>query len=142
VEDSDQRARQAVEALLAGDTMSKALGIEVLMLRAGQVRISMQVRADMANGHGICHGGMIFSLADSAFAFACNSHGIKMVAAGAQIEYLAPARLGDTLIASAREQFKTERLGIYDVTVESSSGTRIAEFRGRCARLRAAPGQA
>jgi acyl-CoA thioesterase len=142
VQDSDQRARQAVEALLAGDTMSRALGIEVLMVRAGHVRISMQVRTDMANGHGICHGGMIFSLADSAFAFACNSHGINMVAAGAQIEYLMPARLGETLIASAREQFKTERLGIYDVTVESSTGTRIAEFRGRCARLRAAPGQA
>jgi phenylacetic acid degradation protein PaaD len=132
-------ALQAVEALFAGDTMSRAMGIELVAVSQGHVKVAMKVRADMANGHGICHGGIIFSLADSAFAFACNSHGIAMVAAGAQIEFLAPAKLGDTLVASAREQHRSERLGVYDVTVENGSGTRIAEFRGRCARLRTAP---
>lgn len=134
----DKSAWQAVQALFAHDTMSQAMGIELLEVSAGHVKVAMLVRADMANGHGICHGGIIFSLADSAFAFACNSHGIAMVAASAQIEFLAPARLGDTLVAFAHEQHRTERLGIYDVTVQSS-GARIAEFRGRCARLRTAP---
>jgi acyl-CoA thioesterase len=127
-----------VAALLAGDTLSRALGIELLEVRAGEVRVAMQIRADMTNGHGICHGGVIFALADSAFAFACNSYGEPMVAASAHIEFLAPAKVGTRLVAHARETQKTDRLGIYDVSVRGARGEPVAEFRGRCARLRAA----
>src|ERR1700674_4515525 len=92
-----RRARAAADALYAGDTASQAMGIELLDAAPGCVRVAMTVRADMVNGHGICHGGILFTLADSAFAFACNSHGEPMVAAGASIEFLAPAPRGARL---------------------------------------------
>lgn len=131
-----RRARAAVDALYARDTASQALGLELLEVAPGQVRVGMTVRADMVNGHGICHGGILFALADSAFAFACNSHGEPMVAAGASIEFLAPAPRGERLIAIATETLRTERLGIYDVVLSKLSGDPLAYFRGRCARLR------
>jgi acyl-CoA thioesterase len=130
------RSRAAVEALLRGDTASRALGIEVLCVAAGCVSIAMTVRSDMLNGHGTCHGGILFALADSAFAFACNSHGEAMVAAGAHIEYLAPAVLGDRIVARATETSRSQRHGIYDVVLTVKAGEPIAQFRGRCARLR------
>jgi acyl-CoA thioesterase len=138
--DPDERARNAVQALYAGDAASKRLGIEILEVAPGRVRIAMIVRPDMVNGHGICHGGLLFTMADSAFAFACNSHGVAMVAAGAAIEFLAPAPLGERLIADAVETFRTDRHGIYDIAISNSGGAQFAHFRGRCARLRL-PGQ-
>jgi acyl-CoA thioesterase len=90
----------------------------------------MSVATDMANGHGLCHGGYIFSLADSALAFACNSHNQRHVAQHCQISYLAPAHLGMRLLAEARERYRGERSGIYDVTVRTETGETIAEFRG------------
>jgi acyl-CoA thioesterase len=129
-------ARGAVQALYARDLAAQALGIEVLDVAPGAVRVAMVVRSDMLNGHGTCHGGMLFALAVTAFAFACNSYGEAMVAAGASIEFLAAAARGERLIATASETSRTARHGIYDVAVARPSGELVAHFRGRCARLR------
>ena len=129
-------ARDTVRALHARDLAAQALGVEILEVAPGAVRLAMLVRTDMLNGHGTCHGGMLFSLADTAFAFACNSHGEAMVAAGASIEFIASAARGDRLIASASETSRSARHGIYDVAVTKASGELVAHFRGRCARLR------
>jgi acyl-CoA thioesterase len=118
------------------DRASQNLGLEILDVAPGSARISMTVRPEMVNGHGLCHGGIIFTLADSAFAFACNSHGEPMVAAGASIEYLAPTPAGELLIALATEVSRSARNGVYDVRVSKSSGETVALFRGRSARLR------
>jgi acyl-CoA thioesterase len=119
-----------VEAMWAEDRASRALGMELEQVGEGVARISMQVRDDMVNGHDLCHGGLIAALADSAFAFACNSRGTKTVAAGFEISLLRPARLGDRLVASATERVLRGRSGIYDVTVRCGDEV-IAEFRGR-----------
>jgi len=134
------RARAAVQSLYAGDRAVQALGVELLDIAPGRVRIAMTVRADMLNGHGICHGGVLFAFADSAFAFACNSYGEAMVAAGASIEFLAPAPGGVRLVATAAETLRSGRHGIYDVAVTNAAGEAIAHFRGRCARLRTPDG--
>lgn len=134
--DSAGAARAAVQALYARDLAAQALGIEILDVAPGAVRVAMVVRPDMLNGHGTCHGGMLFALADTAFAFACNSYGEAMVAAGASMEFLAAAARGDRLIATASETSRTARQGIYDVAVTRASGDLVAHFRGRCARLR------
>ena len=136
-EEALRAARAAVAALHAGDLAAQMLGIDVLDTAPGHVRVTMKVRADMLNGHRTCHGGIVFALADTAFAFACNSYGQPMVAAGASIEFLAPVVLGETLIAAARETSRGARHGIYDVSVTGASGEPVAHFRGRCARLRA-----
>ena len=103
----------------------------------GHAVMSMKIGVDMVNGHGSCHGGFIFMLADSAFGFACSSRGQRQVAQNCQITYLAPARLGMRLTAEARERYRADRAGIYDVTVRSEAGEVIAEFRGYS---RAVPG--
>ena len=121
------------------DRASRNLGLEILDVAPGSVRISMTVRPEMVNGHGLCHGGIIFTLADSAFAFACNSHGEPMVAAGASIEFLAATRAGELLTALATEVSRSARHGVYDVRVTKSSGETVALFRGRSARLRFPP---
>ncbi|HEX4240949.1 MAG TPA: hydroxyphenylacetyl-CoA thioesterase PaaI [Steroidobacteraceae bacterium] len=131
-----QRAREIVDSLFRDDRASRALGIEILEVGPGRVRIAMTVRPDMVNGFGMCHGGIVFAFADSAFAFACNSRGDPMVAAGASIEFLAPTPLGARLTATATETSRNERHGIYDVSIASASGTAIAHFRGRCARYK------
>jgi acyl-CoA thioesterase len=131
-----QRAREIVDSLFRDDRASRALGIEILEAGPGRVRIAMTVRPDMVNGFGMCHGGIVFAFADSAFAFACNSRGDPMVAAGASIEFLAPTPLGARLTATATETSRNERHGIYDVSIASASGTAIAHFRGRCARYK------
>ena len=116
------------------DAASAMLGMQVEHLATGEARVSMVVRPDMVNGHDLCHGGLIASLADSAFALACNSHGTVTVAAGFTIDLLAPARLGQTLYAEAREVSLRGRSGIYDVTVRAddpADGEVVAEFRGR-----------
>ena len=118
----------------AADAASAMLGMEVDHLAHGEARVSMVVRPDMVNGHDLCHGGLIASLADSAFALACNSHGPVTVAAGFSVEFLAPGRLGQTLYAGAREVSRRSRSGVYDVTVRADDpevGEVIAEFRGR-----------
>jgi acyl-CoA thioesterase len=129
-------ARSVVQSMYRTDRASQNLGLEILDVAPGGVRICMTVRQEMVNGHGLCHGGIIFTLADSAFAFACNSHGEPMVAAGANIEYLAPTRAGELLTAIATEVSRGARHGVYDVRVVKSSGETVALFRGRCARLR------
>jgi acyl-CoA thioesterase len=133
-----RRAREVVRSLYEADLASQALGIEIIDVAPGRVRVAMTVRADMVNGYGMCHGGIVFALADSAFAFACNSHGDPMVAAGASIEFLAPTPRGERVIATAAEVSRNARHGIYDVAVADAAGTVLAQFRGRCARLRSA----
>ena len=118
----------------AADAASAALGMRLDDVGPGTARVSMVVRADMVNGHDLCHGGLIATLADSTFALACNSHGHVTVAAGFTVDMLAPARLGQTLHAEAREVSLRGRSGIYDVTVRADDpdeGEVIAEFRGR-----------
>jgi acyl-CoA thioesterase len=132
-----------VEAMLASDAATRMLGIEVLEHGEGWARAAMTVRDDMVNGHDICHGGLIFSLADTAFACACNSWGPVTVAAGAEIAFVAPARggggggveEGDVLVAEARARARYGCNGIYDVTV--TCGARlVAEFRGHSHEMR------
>lgn len=122
-------ARRAADVMWSGDRASQALGMEILAVGPGTAQLSMVVREDMVNGHDIAHGGFIFSLADSAFAFACNAYGDVTVAAQCAITYIRPARLGDRLIATAREISRTGRSGIYDIAVSANDKT-IAEFRG------------
>ena len=118
----------------AADAASAMLGMRIDHLAPGAARASMVVRPDMVNGHDLCHGGLVASLADSAFALACNSHGPVTVAAGFSVEFLAPVRLGQTLYADAREVSRRGRSGVYDVTVRADDpevGEVVAEFRGR-----------
>ena len=119
-----------VEKMWADDSASRALGMRILEVGEGTARLVMQVRPDMVNGHQLCHGGLIASLADSAFAVACNSRGVATVAAGFDVSFLESARQGDELVADAREIALRGRSGIYDVTVRRGH-TVIAEFRGR-----------
>jgi acyl-CoA thioesterase len=123
-------ARLSADAMWATDNATQALGMELLAVGPGTATISMTVRPDMTNGHGTCHGGFIFTLADSAFAFACNSHGQRSVAQQCSVSYIAPATLGMRLVAQAHERQRGERSGITDVTVRDSAGHIIAEFRG------------
>jgi acyl-CoA thioesterase len=128
-------------AVLAGKTMyerdpaSQALGMTLDAIRPGYARMRMRVRDDMLNGHGTCHGGYIFMLADSAFAFACNSHNFNTVGAGCTIDYLAPGRAGDVLVAEAVEQALSGKTGVYDVVVTDQDGRKIALFRGKSHRV-------
>ena len=137
-DDAVHRARTLVDSLYLADRASQSLGIEILDAARGRVQIAMTVRPDMVNGHGMCHGGVVFAFAESAFAFACNSHGDPMVAAGASIEFLAPTPRGERLTATATEVSRSARHGIYDVAVTAASGAVLAHFRGRCSRLRGA----
>jgi acyl-CoA thioesterase len=137
--DSAGAIRRVVEALYARDHAAQALGIELIDAGLGRARMAMTVRRDMLNGHGVCHGGILFTLADTAFAYACNSAGTPMVAAGAAIEFIAPAAAGERLIAAATETSRSERHGIYDVAVSAESGATRAHFRGRCALFRKGP---
>jgi acyl-CoA thioesterase len=123
-------------AMYAADGASQGLGIKLEAIERGYAKMSMRVRADMLNGHNICHGGFVFTLADSTFAFACNSYNHITVAAGASIEFLAPAYQDEVLTAEAREQNLSGRTGFYDVTVTNQRGERIALFRGRSQRLK------
>jgi acyl-CoA thioesterase len=131
-----QAAQSAARALYAADAASRGLGMELVDADAGVAHVRMTIRADMTNGHGICHGGFVFALADSAFAFACNSHGEPTVAAAVSIDFLAPARLGDTLTAIANEQWLGGRTGLYDIVVaRPADGAVIAHARGRSHRI-------
>ena len=127
-----------VQAMMAADAASQALGIEVIEQAEGRAVARMSVRPDMVNGHAVAHGGMIFSLADTAFACACNSYGPVTVAAAAEIVFVGPARVGDVLTAEAVMRTSFGRSGVYDVTVRRGADV-IAEFRGRSQQLRSAP---
>jgi acyl-CoA thioesterase len=135
-DDPARLAHAAVQEMYGADQASQALGIEILDVAPGQVRLAMLVRPDMVNGLGMCHGGIVFALADSAFAFACNSYGEPMVAASAAIDFLAPTPRGARVFATATELTRGARHGIYDVAVTDAGGQVLAQFRGRCSRLR------
>ena len=128
-------AERAVQRLRASDAVLADLGITVRDVAPGRAVAEMRVTATMLQGHGTCHGGYLFLLADTAFAFACNTRGADAVAAGADVEFLAPAHEGDVLVAEAVERVLRGRSGIYDVTVRRGEDT-VCEFRGRSRTLR------
>ncbi len=127
------------EGMFANDRASKALGMRIIEVRPGHATIEMPVREDMLNGHDLCHGGFIATLADSAFAFACNSSNELTVASGFSIDLLAPGRLGDVLTARCAEVSKAGRTGVYDTEVTNQRGERVAVFRGRSYTLKGKP---
>jgi acyl-CoA thioesterase len=129
--DADDLARRCAERMYADDLASQALGITVSDVTAGGATATMTVRTDMLNGHEICHGGYVFTLADTAFAFACNTYDDVTVAAGADISFLEPVEVGAELAATAVEVARRGRSGLYDVTVRTGDGSVVAEFRGR-----------
>jgi acyl-CoA thioesterase len=124
-----ERAARSARVMWENDRTSQDLGMEIVSVEPGKAVLTMKVLDNMTNGHGTAHGGFIFTLADSAFAFACNSHGETTVAAHCSITYVRPGKLGDLLTAEAREISRVGRSGIYDVRV-SIDGVTIAEFRG------------
>ena len=127
----DEIARACADALMKNDRASTGLGIVLEAVGPGWARMSMPVRPDMVNGHGLCHGGFIFTLADSTFAFACNSYDVRCVAQHNSITYLRPGQLHETLTAVAAERARSGRSGLYDVRVTGSDGSVVAEFRGQ-----------
>jgi acyl-CoA thioesterase len=135
-EDAQALAQRCADAMYSRDTASQSLGMRIVDVGPGFAVMTMTVRDDMLNGHATCHGGFIFSLADSAFAFACNSRNLVTVAAGCAIEFLAPARAGDVLTATGRERALGGRSGVYDIDVTNQHGATIAVFRGKSARIK------
>ena len=130
-------ARDAAERMLAGDAASRRLGIAIDIPAPGEAVATMTVTEDMHNGHAVCHGGLLFTLADTAFAFACNAYGVTTVSSGGHIDFLRPARGGDVLTAHARERHRGRRQGVYDVVVCDQNGRDIALFRGQSVALTA-----
>mgnify|MGYP003622082562 FL=1 len=118
------------------DACTRRLGMRLEAVGPGCARLSMTVRPEFLNGHRTCHGGLIFTLADSAFAFACNSHNHNTVAAGCSVEFLRPAQGGDVLTAEAAEQVLSGRHGVYDVRVSNQNDEVVAMFRGKSAQIR------
>lgn len=129
-------AERVAEGMYSRDRASQALGMKIASVGPGHAELTMPVRADMLNGHAICHGGFIFALADSAFAFSCNSYNLTTVASGCAIDYMAPAREGDVLTARARERSVSGRTGVYDIEVSNQRGETIALFRGKSYRIK------
>lgn len=128
-------AERVAHAMVERDRASQALGMRIERVAPGFAELSMTIRGDMINGHAICHGGLVFTLADSAFAFACNSHNFNTVAGGCSIEFMAPGREGDVLTATARERAQGRRAGVYDIDVRNQRGETIALFRGKSMRI-------
>ena len=133
--DAQALAEACGRAMWARDHASQALGMRLDEIGPGRAVLQMRVRVDMLNGHGSCHGGFIFALADSCFAFACNSYDQVCVAAGCQIDYLAPARAGELLRAEGVERARSGRSGVYDVRVSNEQGATVALMRGRSRRI-------
>jgi acyl-CoA thioesterase len=127
---ADELARACADAMWAEDNATRGLGMRLVSVASGRSEIAMEITPAMVNGHGICHGGFIFTLADSAFAFACNSYNQRVVAQHCSITYLAPGRLGDVLTARAAETSRQGRSGIYDITISNQAGLTIALLRG------------
>ena len=134
-----QVAEATRDAMWANDRASKMLGMQVLAVGPGTATLAMTVREDMLNGHDLCHGGLITTLADSAFAFACNAHNEITVASGFDVNLLAAARLGDVLTARATEVSKAGRTGVYDISVSNQRGEAVAAFRGRSYTMKGKP---
>ena len=132
----DALARVCAQAMFARDRAAQSLGITIEEAREGYARLAMTIREDMLSGHGIIHGGMTFTLADTAFAYACNSRNVPHVALSVTISFTAPGNLGETLVAEAVEVVSKARTGLYDITVRSSTGTLIGTFRWTCYRIR------
>lgn len=133
--DPQQTAEAVRDAMQAKDAVLHALGMQVQAVGPGTATVAMTVRADMLNGFGICHGGLVCTLADTAFAYACNSRDQLTVASGFSMDLLAPSHAGDLLTATARELHKRGRSGLYDIAVANQHGHRVAEFRGRSTTL-------
>lgn len=129
-------ADAVTQAMWSRDRATQGLGMQIQSVKPGYALIRMTVRGDMVNGHHICHGGFIFTLADSAFAFSCNSYNQNTVASGCNIDFLAPAREGDVLEAEAVERSLSGRTGVYDITVRTQSGKTVALFRGKSYRIK------
>ncbi len=136
--DSQTLANLVGQAMVQDDQCARAHGIILEEIGPGRARMTMAVRPDMANSHGICHGGMIFTLADACFAYACNSYNHVTVAAGCDIVFPNPARLGDILTAVAEEKHLKGRSGVYDVAVSTQDGTMVGLFRGHSRRIQGA----
>jgi acyl-CoA thioesterase len=128
-------AERVIARMFGADRASNALGMRIESVAPGRAQMTMTVRDDMLNGHAICHGGYIFLLADSTFAFACNSYNRNTVAQGCSIDYLAPARAGEVLRATGVERSRKGRTGVYDIDVTNHHGTTIALFRGKSYRV-------
>ncbi len=129
-EAAEALAERCAAAMWKDDSASQGLGMDLVEVGPGRARLEMAVTKAMLNGHGTCHGGFIFALADSAFAFACNTHGERAVASGCSIAFLRPGKCGDRLAAVAQERARAGRSGIYDVQVLDPAGSVVAEFRG------------
>ena len=129
-------ANAASQAMWQRDNATHALGMSLVAIAPGHSVMRMTVRADMVNGHHICHGGLIFTLADSAFAYACNSYNLNTVASACSIDFLAPAREGDVLEATAVERSAAGRTGVYDIEVKVVGGATVALFRGKSYRIK------
>ena len=135
----DEKARTCADAMWADDHASRGLGMVLEAVAPGRSRLSMPVAQTMVNGLGMCHGGFIFTLADSAMAFASNAYGDSAVAQHAAVTYVRPARLGEVLVAEAEERMRSGRSGMYDVRVTGTDGTVVAEFRGHSRVIPAPP---
>ena len=135
-EDPDEIAQRCASAMFARDVASQDLGITLKEIRAGHAVMCMEIRESMANGDGVCHGGLLFSLADTAMAFASNSRDEIYVAVSASIEFLAPGRIGDTIVATATEEHRAGRTATYSVALTEPTGNRVAQFLGRTYRVR------
>ena len=138
-QDAQRIAERVRDHLWATDRASQGMGMRVESIGPGRCTMTMTVREDMLNGYGTCQGGLLAALADSCFAFACNAYDAVTVAAGFDVEIVAPGRLGDVLTASATEISKTGRLGVYDVDVRNQRGERVAAFRGRSYTMKGKP---
>ncbi|MBO3274716.1 hydroxyphenylacetyl-CoA thioesterase PaaI [Pseudomonas schmalbachii] len=134
--DPQRLADACAQTMFERDQASRRMGMNLLSAGPGRSSVSMRVREDMIQGHGTCHGGYLFALADSAFAFACNSYDEATVAIGCSIDYVAPARLDDLLTATAFEQSRSGRTGNYDVRIENQHGQLIALFHGKSYKVR------
>lgn len=128
-------AEETAAAMWSRDRAAQALGMKIVRVQPGSALLTMPVRTDMVNGHHICHGGLIFTLADTAFAYACNSYNRNTVASACHIDFLAPAKETDILEAEAIEQSASGRTGVYDITVRTTHGKLIALFRGKSYRI-------
>ena len=134
-----QIAEHVRTGMLANDRATKMLGMTIVEVSPGHATLTMTIRDDMLNGHDICHGGLIATLADSAFAFACNSYDELTLASGFSVDLLAPARLDDVLTARCAELSKAGRTGVYDTEVTNQRGERVAVFRGRSYTIKGRP---
>mgnify|MGYP001403091033 CR=1 FL=1 len=137
--DPQALAQEVADAMWSRDPATQALGMRIVAIAPGSATLAMPVRADMLNGHGICHGGFMFTLADSAFAFACNGYNEVTVAAGFDVNLISAARKGDVLTAVATELAKSGRTGVYDIVVSNQRDERVAAFRGRSYTMKGRP---